>query len=236
MVARSPIRTTAGSSAAFRRDGARIVTAARAMVRCVSGTPSRERPSRPPYEARGGDVDGGIQSRRRVESLPPARIGPFGYGGPRGAEMLWSCTAIPWEVTQLAFSADGRRLGSVSDDGTVRIWEADPRASLPVLRGHTRYVYPVAFSPDGQWIASGSWDGTVRLLGCPDGRRGALRRPPGASAKTWPGSPDSSWLVSRGRRRWSAPALGRVATGLRWKEIQGPGNRIVSVAVSRTVP
>lgn len=39
----------------------------------------------------------------------------------------------------------------------------NPQAGLPVLRGHSSYVYPVAYSPDGQWLASGSWDQTVRL-------------------------------------------------------------------------
>jgi WD40 repeat protein len=46
-------------------------------------------------------------------------------------------------------------------DGTVRFWEAAPQASLPVLAGHTDYVYPVAYSPDGRWIASGAWDENV---------------------------------------------------------------------------
>ena len=105
-----------------------------------------------------------------------------------------------------------------------------PGAGLPVLRGHSNFVYPVAYSPDGQWIASGSWDGTVRLWDARTGGECAVLRHPGV-VRSLAFSPDSSWLVSGGDaddrlRLWD------VATGTRRKEIQGPGARIVSVAVS----
>src|SRR5262249_39187449 len=125
-----------------------------------------------------------------------------------------------------------RRLGSVSEDGTARVWEADPQASLPVLRGHKKSVYPVAYSPDGQWIASGSWDGTVRLWDARTGDACAeLRHPDVERVRALAFSPDGSWLVSGGDeddrlRLWD------VATGTLRKEIPGPGPWILSVAVS----
>ncbi len=66
-------------------------------------------------------------------------------------------------VLGVAISADGRRLVSASEDGTIKVWDAASGQPLLTLMGHTRPVRSVALSADGSCIVSGGYDKTVKV-------------------------------------------------------------------------
>ncbi|HRI63888.1 MAG TPA: protein kinase [Polyangium sp.] len=62
-----------------------------------------------------------------------------------------------------AWSPDGKRIASASNDKTVKVWNVDGSGEPIVYRRHTQGVRAVAWSPDGKRIASGSSDKTVHV-------------------------------------------------------------------------
>src|ERR1700761_3139051 len=77
-----------------------------------------------------------------------------------GARVLTGHTGA---VNSVAFSPDGARLSTASEDKTARVWNAGTGELLHTLTGHEDAVFAAPFSLDGSRIATVSADLTPRL-------------------------------------------------------------------------
>lgn len=83
--------------------------------------------------------------------------------------VLASHLRLSWPAHQsavwaLAYSQDGKRLASASDDGTAKIWNSATGEELFTLNiPEVEGMGVLALSPDGTWLAAGSNDGDIRV-------------------------------------------------------------------------
>src|SRR5436309_1245184 len=107
----------------------------------------------------------------------------------------------PHNVWAVAYSPDGSRLASASQDGTVKIWDLGNGKELLTFHGHSESVNTVAFSPDGQTLASAGGDKDIKLWEAATGKE--LRTLSGHTdfIKSVAFSPDGKTLASGGADR-----------------------------------
>jgi len=112
-------------------------------------------------------------------------------------------------VLSAAFSPDGMRIVTASEDDAVRVWDAATGDELRVLRGHNGSVESAAFSPDGMRIVTASRDGTARV---------------------WASDTGSELFVLRGHRSMKSAFRSVVSSAV----FSPDGTRIVTASDDRT--
>lgn len=66
-------------------------------------------------------------------------------------------------VNDLSFNSDGRRLVSISDDMTIRIWDTETGSAIKVLNSKHPFGRCVRYSPDDKSIIAVYGDGTLQI-------------------------------------------------------------------------
>ncbi|KAK3349952.1 WD40-repeat-containing domain protein [Lasiosphaeria hispida] len=150
-------------------------------------------------------------------------------------EQVWNLCLQTFEghsdsVRSVAFSPDGSRVASGSDDRTIRIWDARSGKEVQKLEGHSNWVWSVAFSPDGSRVASGSGDTTIRIWDARSGKEVQKLEGHSDSVLSVAFSPDGSRVASGSGdttiRIWDA------RSGKEVQKLEGHSDSVLSVAFS----
>ncbi len=96
------------------------------------------------------------------QAAPPTVLQPAQPTPPIGTRLL-TYQGHTDTVHAVAWSPNGTRIASGSDDKTVQIWDASDGRLFRTYTDHTATVYAVIWSPDGARIASGSDDKTIQI-------------------------------------------------------------------------
>jgi WD40 repeat protein/tRNA A-37 threonylcarbamoyl transferase component Bud32 len=135
----------------------------------------------------------------------------------------------PGTMQSVAFSPDGERFATVSDDQSIKIWSTNTGTEWLTLPG-VGEVYCATFVPDGHWLVTGDRQGVVTAWDLSD-HRPALKFPPhSAAVRGLSVSPDGRLLASAGEDM--SVKLSDARSGKLLYELHGHTGRVVSVAFS----
>lgn len=154
----------------------------------------------------------------------------------------------PTKAVSAAFSPDGKRIVSSSDDLNcpfIRIWDAESGAEIREIRGHVDRLVSASFSPDGRHLVAASWDHTVRIWDIESGEETGRFEGHKCRVTCASFSPDGKRIVSASQdgtvrirdteNRWRDYRIDGHADSVNFASFSSDGNRIVSASEDKTV-
>ncbi|MCL5991444.1 MAG: choice-of-anchor D domain-containing protein [Bacteroidetes bacterium] len=135
-------------------------------------------------------------------------------------------------VSSVAFSPDGTKLASGSNDETVKLWDIITGDQVKSLTGHTDVIRCVAYSPDNTMFASASeyYDKTIKLWDVNSGSEIKTLIGHTETIYSIAFSPNSTFLASGSEDR--TIKLWNLTTGDVIKSFSGQAEGITSIAYS----
>jgi Tol biopolymer transport system component len=133
-------------------------------------------------------------------------------------------------VYSAAFSPDGQRIVTSSEDQTAKVWDSSSGKQRLTLKGHGSPVLSVAFSPDGQRLVTGSVDQTAKVWDSASGKERLTLKGHGGVVLLVAFSPDGQRIVT-GSEDQTAKVWDS-ASGKELLTLKGHGFVVRSVAFS----
>ncbi|NQV34271.1 MAG: TIR domain-containing protein [Phycisphaeraceae bacterium] len=148
-----------------------------------------------------------------VHVMPPKRRASSATFSPDGARLavggqraeIWeaktgkvirSIDAHPeWGVRSVAFSPDGKRLVTASEDRTCKVLDVATGAELTTFRGHDARVMSASFSHDGRRVVSAALDHTAQVWDAATGAMAITLKSPNGQVSFASFSPDGKQIV-----------------------------------------
>lgn len=223
-------------SATFSPDGKQILTASRGDLTLWDVTTGRKAPlvfDVEDFAVSAAFTVNGI----RTLTISMEKIGVARLWDERGQEIS-VLRGHEDSVNSMAFSPNGERVVTTSDDKTARLWDVATGREIAVLRGHKSAVRAAVFSPDGARVVTvcgdkttgtstgeppdaSTDDKTARVWDATTGREIAVLQGHEGAVIVAAFSPDSKRLLTTTRDKtahlWNA-ATGRLVTILRGHE------------------